>query len=346
MGTLLSYSAIAAKIRAMQSRLINEQQLLEILQLENVPQVVGYLKRTPGFAEHWAGVDETRTHREAAEKLLRQSVFLDFVRLYRFADGEQKTFLDLYAKKYDIEILKELFINLFDHRVTEPVDISLYRDFFQKHSRLDLDRLIACQDEPSLVEALKGTEYYAPLKAVQGIDPLIFDDAMALDIYYFTLIWNVRKKMFSGDDLAELTAVYGENFDLLNVQFIYRSKKYYQMQPAAIYSILIPVNYKLSRDDIRAMAEAPSAEDAMDYFRKTCYGKKMSRLSPVTLEEFNQLNLRDLLEREVRKHPHSVAILFRYLYSKEQEVSRLILAVEAVRYRIPPEEAMKHIKNT
>ena len=57
-------------------------------------------------------------------------------------------------------------------------------------------------------------------------------------------------------------------------------------------------------------------------------------------------NLQELLEREARRHPYSVAILFRYLYSKEQEVRRLTLALEAVRYQMPPEEAMRYIQNT
>ena len=35
--------------------------------------------------------------------------------------------------------------------------------------------------------------------------------------YYFSLIWHVRKKLFSGNDLAEITKAYGEKFDMLNL---------------------------------------------------------------------------------------------------------------------------------
>lgn len=47
---------------------------------------------------------------------------------------------------------------------------------------------------------------------------------MALDLYYFTQIWNIRKKLFKGKDLEEITCTYGEKFDMLNLQFIQRSK--------------------------------------------------------------------------------------------------------------------------
>lgn len=46
MGTLLSYSGLSTKIRAMQSRLMTEKQYQEIAQMESVTQVVAYLKKT------------------------------------------------------------------------------------------------------------------------------------------------------------------------------------------------------------------------------------------------------------------------------------------------------------
>ncbi len=48
----------------------------------------------------------------------------------------------------------------------------------------------------------------------------LFDYGMALDLYYFNQIWSVRKKLFKGNDLAEITKAYGEKFDMLNLQFI------------------------------------------------------------------------------------------------------------------------------
>ena len=49
MGTVLSYSGLSTKIRAMQSRLVTDEQLEEIVQLPNVPQVTAYLKRLPNI---------------------------------------------------------------------------------------------------------------------------------------------------------------------------------------------------------------------------------------------------------------------------------------------------------
>ena len=53
--------------------------------------------------------------------------------------------------------------------------------------------------------------------------------------------------------------------------------------------------------------------------------------------------MRSLLKREASRHPHSVIIMYSYLYQKEHEVRRLTTAVQCVRYGVPAQEAMRHV---
>ena len=346
MGNLLSYSGISAKIRAMQSKLTTEKQLLEILQLSDVPQVIAYLKRTPEYAEVWKDLDENALHRGQIEKLLKTSIFHNFSRIYQFANKEQRKFLELYSKRYEIRVLKEIMTDLFDHRDTDPVDITPYCEFFRKHSRLDLDKLTACTTMEELIAALKGHEFYQPLSQIRNHEnALLFDYGMALDLYYFSQIWNVRKKLFSGNDLKEITTAYGEKFDMLNLQFIFRSKKYFHMAPADIYALLFPMNYKLKKEEINALVESTTYDQARALFRRTYYGRKYEHLEAHNLEEFYNVMLRDTLEKESRRDPYSVAVLYSYLYHKEHEVYRLTIALECVRYGVDPQEALQYIRN-
>lgn len=361
MGNILSYSGISTKIRAMQSKLITEDQLQEIIRLPGVPQAAAYLKHTPEYADTWASMDENDLHRGQIEKMLKISIFQDFSKIYSFANSRQRTFLDLYSKRYEIRVLKELMTNLFDHRENNPVDLSPYKKFFNRHSKLNLDSLTACKTMPEFISALKGNEFYTPLSHIQNRrddrpgdhrsemsdsgNALLFDYGMALDLYYFTQIWNVRKKLFSGKDLKQITQAYGEKFDMLNLQFIQRSKRCFNMQPAEIYALLIPINYKLKKEEIRALTEASTYEEFMDVFRRTYYGKKYDKLTSTSLEEFYNYILRHILEKESRKDPYSVAALYSYLYHKEHEVNRLTIAIECVRYGVSPDDAMRYIHN-
>ena len=66
---------------------------------------------------------------------------------------------------------------------------------------------------------------------------------------------------FKMRDLEEIIKAYGNKFDMLNLQWIYRSKKYYHMAPADIYALLSPVRYKLSTKEITELVEAVDEEE-------------------------------------------------------------------------------------
>ena len=88
-----------------------------------------------------------------------------------------------------------------------------------------------------------------------------------------------------------------------------------------------------------------SYEEARPLFRKTYYGKKYEHLAAHNLEEFYNCMLRSTLEKEARRDPYSVALLYSYMYHKEHEVNRLTIAIECVRYGVQPEEALQFIRN-
>ena len=325
---------------------MTDEQLQEIVRFSDVPQVAAYLKKTPEYAKAWSDLDENNLHRGEIEKLLKKSIFQNFSRIYHFANPEQRKFLDLYSKRYEIRVLKEVMTNIFDHRDTDPVDVSPYREFFRLHSNIDVDRITTCSTMEELISCLKGNEFYIPLSKIQEHETaLLFDYGMALDLYYFTQIWNIRKKLFKGKDLEEITRTYGEKFDMLNLQFIQRSKRCFQMEPAAIYALLVPMNYKLRKEEITTLVEAPTPEEFRRIFNGTYYGKKYEQLTVASLEEFYNYILRSILEQEARKDPYSVAVIYSYLYHKEHEVNRLTIALECVRYGVDPEQSLRYIRN-
>lgn len=346
MGTLLSYSGLSTKIRAMQSKLMSEKQYQEIAQLDSVIQIVAYLKRQPGFSDLWADLDENSLHRGDVEKLLTHTIHQNFAKLYRFANPEQRRFMALYFKRYELSVLKDCLRKVFDEGKAQ-LDLSLFQDFFDRHSKMNLEKLTSSSTVEELVNNLQGSEYYHPLKKL-GTDyqPRIFDYGMALDQYYFANIWSVKEKLFKRRDLEEITKAYGNKFDMLNLQWIFRSKKYYHMGPADIYALLIPVHYRLSKNDIASLVEAPDEAEFRKILDTTYYKKRFPELSPENLEELYTLNLKTILETEARKYPHSVIMIYSYLYHKEHEVDRLTTAVECVRYGLSTAEILDYIHKT
>ena len=169
---------------------------------------------------------------------------------------------------------------------------------------------------------------------------------MALDLYYFRLIWRYKDKILKKKDLEEITEAYGQKFDLLNLQWIYRCKAYYHMQSTDVYALLVPVHYKLKAPQIKALVEAESTLAFEAILADTYYAKRYEEFNAATLEAMYAHILKHVLSSESRKHPYSIATLYSYLYHKEHEVNRLVIALECVRYNVAPDEAMKYISKT
>ena len=97
---------------------------------------------------------------------------------------------------------------------------------------------------------------------------------MTLDLYYFSTIWKQNSKLTKGKTQVLLTRSLGSQIDLLNMMWIYRTKKYYQMPEASTYALLIPVTYKLHDSDIRAMVSAADNRALEEAIQKTYYGRR------------------------------------------------------------------------
>ena len=98
MGNVMSYSGIVTKIRAMQAKLLTDKDFENIANLRSVPEAIDYLKEKPAYAEYMNQMDISLYHRRHVEKVLYQSLYDDYTRIFRFAGMEQKKFLKVYWK--------------------------------------------------------------------------------------------------------------------------------------------------------------------------------------------------------------------------------------------------------
>ena len=345
MGDLLSYSGITTKVRAMESHLITESQFREMAALETVSDAVEYLRRLNAYDGLFANLEGVALHRGAIEQRLILSLYQDFAKLYRFANLTQRKFLDLYFMHFEIDILKKCFRNAMGRNPLD-IDLSVFQEFFEKHSRLDLMKLSSSGDLHEFVANLEGSVYYGLLSHLDDADrPTLFDYEVHLDLLYFKTIWKVMGKYLAREEQELLTRCFGSKLDLLNVQWIYRSKKYYHLPPADIYSLLIPINYHLNKDQITKMAEAATLEEFYSVLRTTFYGRKadLEAADMPDLEGLTQEILNKIYRSTSRQNPYSIAALNSYLYFKEEEIQKIITLIESIRYRVSPDEIISYV---
>lgn len=347
MFNLLSYSGITTKIRAMEGNLLTEEDYKEFVTLRSVSEAAAFLKNKPAYKEFFADVDETRLHRGPIERLIILSLYKDFSKIYKFSNLKQREFLHLYFLRYEASLLKTCMRSVLNGALDIPHK-DIVKDFLEHYSTIDMDKLFAAHTIEEFVSCLNGTEYYKPLSKLLNLsNPTLFDYEMTLDLYYFSHIWKLSHDLFKGNELKSLSASYGSKIDMLNLQWIYRSKKYYNMSSADIYALLIPVSYKLSKKDMVHLVESANMDEFNSNLASTYYSKIMQPevLSGESLEYLYNKLLEKINYVSARKNPYSVASINMYLSRKDHEVNRITTGLECIRYGLDSSESLKYIIN-
>ncbi|MFT3983118.1 MAG: V-type ATPase subunit [Lachnospiraceae bacterium] len=343
MSGLSSYGGITAKIRAKQRKMFHKEDYERLISCKSVQEILRILEESESYHKLFAGKDLNDLHRGTIELILKKNFYEDYISLYKFSGEEQKKFLRIYFRKLELSFLKACLRNLFNKEKAELKVTEEISRIFSKYSKLDVELLAGAATEEALVKALKGTEYYTGMKAVlQRGGNTLFEYEVSLDLSYFIRLWKIIETEFSGLDLEILTRSDGYRIDLLNLQWIYRCKKYYKVSPADIFALLIPINYKLSREEVLGLAEAGSLEEYDRLLKKTAYGKLYPEISGGNLEEIYSYLMDRVNDADSRKYPYSVAILNTYLYRKEHEIKKITTILECIRYGIDYDEILDY----
>ena len=297
MGNLLKYSGIVTKIRAMEAKLLTPEQFADIANLRSVPDIADYLRKNTAYAEVLDTLTEDQIHRGNIEKVLVQSLYHDYTKIYRFCGQSQREFMKLIMKGYEIELINYCLRIVINH-YKKPFDLN-YKS--------------------------------------------AFDYNLALDLYYYTSTWKEQKKILKKSDLELFMRDRGSKIDLLNIQWIYRAKKYYNMKPADIYLMLIPIHYKLSTELVKDMVEAPGVEEFENVVIRTTYARHYNFKQNLTMEQMYADCLHHLYTADRRKNPYSVSAINTYLFLKEEELKKLTTVMECVRYGLNPGETAAYI---
>ena len=133
MGNVMADSGLTTKIRAMQAKLLTQADYETISGFTDVVQVVEFLKTKPAYAVYMDQLELAHLHRGDIEKMLYQSLYNDYTRIFRFAGIDQKKFLMIYWMKYEVSVINYCLRIVFNH-YDKPYDLDYKKEFFDKYS--------------------------------------------------------------------------------------------------------------------------------------------------------------------------------------------------------------------
>jgi len=130
----------------------------------------------------------------------------------------------------------------------------------------------------------------------------------------------------------------GTEIDLYNILQIYRLKKYYPT--TEIYPYIVPSFYRLSRDNIKQMAQSAGVPEFLVAVKHTLYNY-------ITFENAEQEISKILAKtysKAAKRYPSSLASTWGYFFAKQTEAQNLASIAEGLRYKLPPGEIYKHMR--
>ena len=333
---LLGYSGLVTKTKAMHGRLLDSRAYTSLSENETVAEFISFLRESKGYGPIFA-VHEEIAHRGEVEAVIRDSIYVDYRKLYQFADKEQRKGLEIIFFRYEVNILKTCLE--YAMQGGGKYDLGYLKYFFDRHACFDTGLIVEAKSKPEILAAVSGTQYEALLWHLFQNEQMTYADyAFQLDVYYYQTAWRMKEKLRDSRMKRIVTQLLGTEIDWQNIMLMYRSKRFYNRKPADIYVNIIPVNYLLSKADEKRMLETETVEEFTQLLADTAYFKGREAIAKVGEEISGERIQEKTYQLLCRKYPMSIAPVLRYLRDKEREIDLLTTVLEGIRYQIPARE--------
>ncbi|MCR5216923.1 MAG: V-type ATPase subunit [Lachnospiraceae bacterium] len=335
MGIAASYSGIHAKLKAMEGHLITPEQYAEIASQPSVPEFLTYLKEHTSYATIFEQSDANSLHRRTIETLLPQALYEDFKKIYLFATADQRTYLDIYFHGLEISFLKRCITRVMhDHNIAD-FHVT-FDDFFERHTRFSAEALTKATTMEEISEAMEHTAY-APIFTYLGNNPgsTYADYELAINLHYYANVWKTLNRLdtLSTTDNSDMVRFhYGTQIDLCNLAWIRRAKFNFHIEQDRIITYLIPCHFKLHAGDVKEFINTSSIEEFDALLKETYYGKHYGITNAAALHDTFDRTVETIALKTAKANPYSIASVYSYLITKENEKNRLIRALEGIRY--------------
>lgn len=343
MDNVTRFAAVNTKIKTMEGKLLKDEDYKNLISKQSVIDAAEYLKEKTYYSAVLEGVDVTNIHRGVLENLIRQNMTRNIDKIIHFYSGEYKSFIYTLYAKYEIEEIKKIARAVFNNNNLEEYRGSA---FIGKYTGIDADKIYNARYVKDIISALEGSEFYKYLEPLLdgNMAENLFRFEMILDMAYYSILQKAWAKL-SKRDTGILKHMQGVIADLLNLQWVYRGKKFYGFMPEELLNYTINIGYRLNYSFIRRLCYTENLEEFYKLVRSTKYSFmfKDDETTDIYMERRMERYIFYELKTMMRNYNMSIINAFAYIILLQYEVRDIIAIIEAIRYKIPLEEVNKYI---
>lgn len=320
-----SLKALNAKILKMYSDFLVYDDFVNMAEGDNVRFCLSYLKEKK-FKE----IDSFSDIYEI-ESFLENYRRGQIKKLQGFLPGKYTDFLKAYLERENVEkivkILRSLRMNKeprVENLVIAGKSISFKEESFE-----------------SFIENLKDTSYYEYLKNYKSSkdEDALFSIEMNLDKFYYRNLVDSIKSL-PKKDIDEFKNIFGVRIDLLNIIWIYRAKKYYNISPEEIFNFTIfGGNYTSEKLLHLSYLEEEEFEEEI---KKSRYSVLFADGRVIMTGRTSKKLMYSIANKNFRR-TDGIGKFMSFLVLLDSELANIDRILEATRFGLSKEEKLKYM---
>jgi len=333
MGSVVKFSAINSKVKAMIGMMISENQYLELLKCKDFKSTVRVLKEETSYSELLKPNKLEEIHRCDLEIIMRRHYISIYSKFINYFNGEYRKLIKALFIKWEIEDLKVIIRGKYLGLLSVEIENRLIA---KSHlNTIDYDYLLALKNVEEIIDGLKGSIYYTSLKnlAKDTSEKGLFRIETELDFVYFMF---VRRQLNHLDKENKEVgfSIIGMEADLLNLGWIYRGKTFYKIPSEELFNYTIYNGYKLSKETLRKLCYVNDIANFHDLIGKTPYAFIYEKDDPGTIEKREREFQKKYFKKILKENKTNISMVMSYLIFYSIEIRDIISIIEQKRYSI------------
>ena len=337
MGNLGRFSALNTKIKAMSPGLVSRDNYQDLGKLDSERAIARYLHENTRFKSVFSLYNIESLKRWEIELIIAKEIIVDFNKLRTFLDGDYRRFIDALLLRYEVRDLKLVLRTLYRKENTKELRYHMMHDRSKEH--IDFDKLLNLTSISEVAGLVKGSIFEEAFVSIDedDISRIEFHMDMVLDAVYFRNLIKSTEKMSKEDQNIVVDAV-GLMIDLLNIQWIYRAKKYHHMLDEELLNYTL-LGGNISFKKLKTLIYSKDFDQDLNQAAADI-GFKLEMKD----DEYMQVRMYRFflssLSKKAKKYPMTIAPLMYFVNKLEYETRDIISIIEGVRYGVEDTEKL------
>lgn len=328
------YTAITTKTRAMRSKLLASDYIQNEQNLNSLNEIHQLLLQTEGYDRAIKDSEITPLTPNDLIPVIYNGVYYTFLKLYRFANLNQRQVLKLYGIQYESDFIKRVLSNI---RANNKIDIYFegFTNYLEKSRGFNISKIQSATTVSEVIDALKHTVYADFFEKYRSNFQDAYYDSNLLNVkfdqFVAVYIWKKARHVFSEKEVKRFKKYYGSYSDLVNIESIYRLKFIYEMDHEQIKNYILPPSNQLDERVIEELLQANNQLSFERILNSIGYGeviKNEKRTNDFRIEEADFLER--LLKFLTRACRESMLPILEYLEDKQREATLLVQTTEKI----------------